>query len=256
MFYFILKLIKMPCQKSNHLGEIPQDILSRHEIVSCGSTLNTWYQHRNPDGSYSERCVSQVYVNFSNGRELKILCMVCSRINVIIHENSLIIMCCNNTGTRIKISDLLHYVNQVPLETQAFCSVVFDTYEFDNNGNLIDGEDDFHWQEEDGDEDEEGEEGEEDEDENEDGDEDEEGEEGEAVDEVLEGGEDIVNPFTVISYLIRNNIQGQLTSYKEISFYSTDKKYCESDHCKRLELNDLYSHLLGYQNDSLCKRLN
>ena len=183
--FYILKLIKMACQEFNHLEGTQQSyILSGHGIVSCGFKLDTWNQHRNPDGSYSDRCVSEVYVNFSNGRKLKILCMICSRINVIIHENSLIIMCRNNTGTRIKISDLLHYVNQVPLETQALCSVVFDTYEFDNNGNLIDGEDDFHWQDEEEDE----------------------GEEGEAVDEVLEGGEDIVNPFKVISYLIRNNI--------------------------------------------------
>ena len=206
----------LACQEFNHLEETQPEILSRHEIVSCGFTLDTWNQHRNPNGSYSDRCVSEVYVNFSNGRELKILCMICSRINVIIHENSLIIMCCNNTGTRIKISDLLHYVNQVPLDTQALCSVVFDTYEI-NEG--------------------------------------EEGIEGEAVDEVLEGGEDIVNPFKVISYLIRNDIQGQLTSCDESLFYS-NKEYCESGHCKSLELDDSYSHLFGYQNDSLCKRLN
>ena len=243
----ILKLIKMPCQeKKTHLEEITQDILSNHGIVSCGFTLDTWNQHRNPDGSYSERCVSEVYVIFSNGRKLKILCMICSRINVIIHENSLIIMCCNNTGTRIKISDLLHYVNQVPLETQALCSVIYETYELDNNGNLCEEEDVFHWQDED--EDEEGEEGEE-------GIEVDAVDEVEAVDEVLEGGEDIVNPFKVISYLIRNDIQGQLTSCDESLFYS-NKEYCESDHCKRLELDDLHSHLFGYQNDSLCKRLN
>ena len=225
----------LACQEFNHLEETQPEILSRHEIVSCGFTLDTWNQHRNPDGSYSERCVSEVYVIFSNGRKLKILCMICSRINVIIHENSLIIMCCNNTGTRIKISDLLHYVNQVPLETQALCSVIYETYELDNNGNLCEEEDVFHWQDEE-------------EDEGED-------EEGEAVDEVLEGGEDIVNPFKVISYLIRNDIQGQLTSCDESLFYS-NKEYCESGHCKSLELDDSYSHLFGYQNDSLCKRLN
>jgi len=224
----------MDVQTFNQLEDTQQSyILSRYGIVSCGFKLDTWNKYRNPDGSYSERCFSEVYVNFSNGRKLKILCMICSRINVIIHENSLIIMCCNNTGTRIKISDLLHYVNQFPLQTQALCSVIYETYELDNNGNLCEEEDDFHWQDEEEDE----------------------GEEGEAVDEVLEGGEDIVNPFKVISYLIRNNIQGQLTSCDESVFYS-NKKYCESDHCKRLELDDSYSHLFGYQNDSLCKRLN
>lgn len=246
----------MACQEFNHLEETQPEILSRHEIVSCGFTLDTWNQHRNPDGSYSDRCVSEVYMNFSNGRELKILCMICSRINVIIHENSLIIMCCNNTGTRIKISDLLHYVNQVPLETQALCSVIYETYELDNNGNLCEEEDVFHWQDEEEDEGEEGEGSEGGEEEGEGGEEGEEGIEVEAVDEVLEGGEDIVNPFKVISYLIRNNIQGRLTACDESLFYSKNKEYCESDHCKSLELDDSYSHLFGYQNDSLCKRLN
>jgi len=240
----------LACQEFNHLEETQPEILSRHEIVSCGFTLDTWNQHRNPDGSYSERCVSEVYVNFSNGRELKILCMICSRINVIIHENSLIIMCCNNTGTRIKISDLLHYVNQVPLETQALCSVIYETYELDNNGNLCEEEDVFHWQDEEEDE----------------GDEGEESIEVDVVDEVPEGGEeegseeeaeDIVNPFKVISYIIRNNIQGRITACDERLFYSkVNKEYCESGHCKSLELDDSYSHLFGYQNDSLCKRLN
>jgi hypothetical protein len=240
----------MACQEFNHLeGTQQSDILSRYGIVSCGFKLDTWNQHRNPDGSYSDRCVSEVYVNFSNGRELKILCMICSRINVIIHENSLIIMCCNNTGTRIKISDLLHYVNQVPLETQALCSVIYETYELDNNGNLCEEEDVFHWQDEEEDE----------------GEEDEEGIEVDVVDEVPEGGEeegsaeeaeDIVNPFKVISYIIRNNIQGRLTDCDESLFYSKNKEYCESDHCKRLELDDPYSNPFGYNDDGLCKRLN
>jgi hypothetical protein len=207
----------MACQEFNHLEGTQPDILSRYGIVSCGFKLDTWSNHRNPDGSYSDRCVSEVYVNFSNGRELKILCMICSRINVIIHENSLIIMCCNNTGTRLTISDLLHYVNQVPLDTQALCSVVFDTYEI-NEG--------------------------------------EEGIEGEAVDEVLEGGEDIVNPFKVISYIIRNNIQGRLTDCDESLFYSKNKEYCKSGYCKSLELDNPYSNPFGYDDDGLCKRLN
>ena len=210
----------MACQEFNHLEETQPEILSRHEIVSCGFKLDTWSNHRIDDENgfrFIDRCVSEVYVNFSNGRELKILCMICSRINVIIHENSLIIMCCNNTGTRLTISDLLHYVNQVPLDTQALCSVVFDTYEI-NEG--------------------------------------EEGIEGEAVDEVLEGGEDIVNPFKVISYIIRNNIQGRLTDCDESLFYSKNKEYCESGHCKSLELDDPYSNPFGYNDDGLCKRLN
>jgi len=208
----------MACQEFNHLeGTQQSDILSRYGIVSCGFKLDTWNQHRNPDGSYSDRCVSEVYVNFSNGRELKILCMICSRINVIIHENSLIIMCCNNTGTRIKISDLLHYVNHVPLDTQALCSVVFETYEM-NEGK--------------------------------------EGIEGEAVDEVLESGEDIVNPFKVISYIICNNIQGRLTDCDESLFYSKNKEYCKFGYCKSLELDDPYSNPFGYNDDGLCKRLN
>ena len=224
----------MDVQTFYQLEETQQSyILSRYGIESCGFKLNTWNQYRNPDGSYSDQCFSEVYVIFSNGRKLKILCMICSRINVIIHENSLIIMCCNNTGTRIKISDLLHYVNQFPLQTQALCSVIYETYELDNNGNLCEEEDDFHWQDEEEDE----------------------GEEGEAVDEVLEGGEDIVNPFKVISYLIRNDIQGQLTSCDESLFYS-NKEYCESDHCKSLELDDPYSNPFGYNDDGLCKRLN
>jgi len=243
----------MACQEFNHLEETQPEILSRHEIVSCGFKLDTWSNHRIDDENgfrFIDRCVSEVYVKFSNGRELKILCMICSRINVIIHENSLIIMCCNNTGTRLTISDLLHYVNQVPLDTQALCSVVFDTYELDNNGNLIDGEDDFHWQEEDEDEDE-------DEDEERDEiNEGEEGIEGEAVDEVLEGGEDIVNPFKVISYIIRNNIQGRLTDCDESLFYSKNKEYCKSGYCKSLELDDPYSNPFGYNDDGLCKRLN
>ena len=236
----------MHCQEKTHLEEITQDILSNHGIVSCGFTLDTWYQHRNPGGSYSERCVSEVYVNFSNGRNLKILCMICSRITVIIHENSLIIMCCNNTGTRLNISDLLHYVNQVPLETQALCSVIYETYELDNNGNLI--EDVFHWQDE------------------------QESEESDEVSEVAEVDEvaelvedvisddhaidDILNPFKVISYLISNNIQGRITDCEENLFYSKNKEYCESESCKRLELDDPYSNLFGYANDGLCKRLN
>lgn len=213
--------------------EITQEILMELGILSIKSEIDT-YNTSYENGKYVEKSISQIEIVFLNGRVLYILCMICARISLIVHEQSLIIMCCNNCGTRLYIPDLINYLNQIPIDQKALCKVDFDTIYLDNNGDLIeDVEEDFE--------------------------EDSEASESRAAEAAAKAAaaSKVFNPLPVISYLIKNNIyEGQLTACEEKIFYSKHyDSFCRSEYCNRLELDDCHMHEYGYQTQGGCNLL-
>lgn len=219
--------------KFNFLEETTPVSLMKLGILSIKSEIDT-YNTTCENGKYVEKSISQIEIVFSNGRVLYILCMICARISLCVHEQSLIIMCCNNCGTRLYIPDLINYVNQIPLDQKALCKVDFDTIYLDNNGDLIEEvEEDFE--------------------------EDSEASEERAAAAAAEAAAaaKVFNPLPVISYLIKTNrYERQLTACEENIFYSKDYySFCRSEYCNMLELDDSHRHEYGYQTQGGCKLL-